>query len=263
MKKFLMFAIVFLLLCPAAFSAGITQHDIRILVHNDGSAYVEEEYVLKLEQSERDALNATIHSEFSLKDFENFGVKKSIKLKTTGDNVVPSMTKSDIAFITLQYTVPEIAEHIGDRGKKEILAITEEAFIFYDGKTISLPYDPPTDLKILLPMSLQASGEVTPPPYSVTIVETNGDKYREYEWNHKRPFQADKFRVTFERDVTLTSRLSIDVLVQELEDTFIANPVYLAAAIIIVVILIWYRKDIVRLLSEAFAGESVPEEDED
>jgi len=110
------------------FSVRITEHDITIVVHEDESAYVEEEYVIRLDQSEIVALNQTIRSEFSLKDFEKFDITKTIVLETTNENVIPSLTQSSIAFITLQYNVPKITELIESRGRKEILAITEKSF---------------------------------------------------------------------------------------------------------------------------------------
>jgi len=115
-------------------------------------------------------------------------------------------------------------------------------------------------LKILIPSKFPIADEVTPPPYSITIVEIDGKKYKEYEWNHKRPFQAEKFRVAFEKEVTLKSRLTLEVLLQDIQETFAKNPFYLIATIIVIVIILWYRKDIIKLVGEAFAGEAVPEE---
>lgn len=253
-------AVALLLLCSFGLSARIITHEIKITVHEDSSAYVEEEYVLRLDENEKTTLEQMINKELSIDDLRKFGVDKTIVLKTEGENIIPSLTQSSIAFITLQYRVPKITELIESRGRKETLAITEKAFSLYDGNKISLPYDPPTDLKILIPLKLLVSGEVTPPPYSITIVEINGEKYKEYEWNHKRPFQAEKFRVAFEKEVTLKSRLSIEVLLQDIQETFAKNPFYLIATLIVIVIIIWYRKGIVKLVGEAFAGEAVPEE---
>lgn len=260
MKKFFLLILGLLLIFSTGLSVRINEHEIKIVVHEDGSAYVEEEYVIRLNTSEMIELNNTIHSQFSPKDFEKFGITKTIVLKTTNENVIPSLTKSNIAFITLQYTVPKITTVVENKGRKEVLAITEEAFSLYDNNKMVLPYDPPTDLRILVPLKLATSSEITPPPYSITTVEVDDEKYKEYEWNHKRPFQAEKFRVSFEKEVTLGSRLSINVLLQEIGETFSANPVYLIASVIIIIVIIWYRKGIVKLVSEAFVGEAVPEE---
>ncbi|MCD6522683.1 MAG: hypothetical protein J7K68_02955 [Candidatus Diapherotrites archaeon] len=250
------------LVLSSAFASQITKHDIRITMKEDGSAYIEEEYLLRLTSDERGVFKTIMNKESpSIDDWSVFGIKKSIISQTKEENVIPEMTQSDVAVVTLQYTTNKIVKEVEKRGKERLVGITESLFTFYDGKKISLPYDPPTTLVILVPNTLRVSGEITPPPFSTTQqIGSDGKLYTVYEWNYRRPFSSDKFRLLYSEELTIQSQLSPELLLKEFEEKY-GNPVYIFAAVIILGILVWYRKQIIGIVTEAFSGEPVFEEE--
>ena len=251
-----------LLLLSVAMAAQVINHEIRINLQDDGSAYVEQEYLLRLAPADKPAFESLIANGAKFGDLAPYGIGKVITYPSTDENVVIELTKSDFGVVVLQYTVGEIVEPVEKVGKQELTGITEKAFTFYDGKTISLPYDPPTTLKIGIPLTLKLAREVTPPAYSVTTgFDANGKKITYYVWNYKKPFTSGKFRVLYEKEVSLQSQLSLRSLTTEFKDKY-GNPAYLIAGAILLGIVIWYRKELSMLITESFGGEPTMEEDE-
>ena len=252
--------LLLLVLISTCLAAQVIDHDIRIALHEDGSAYVEQEYLLRLDDAEKNAFEGLIASGASFPDLAAYGISKVITYDSDDENVVMELTQSDFGVVVLQYKVPEIVEVVEKVGKQELTGITENAFMFYDGGTISLPYDPPTTLTIAMPSTLRLAREVTPPAYSsMDGLDGTGQKVTYYEWNYKKPFTASVFRVLYEKEIPLQSQLSLRQITEEIREKY-GNPVYLIAGMILAVIVVWYRKELGLLLSESFSGEPTFEE---
>ncbi|MCK4328120.1 MAG: hypothetical protein KAW41_06695 [Candidatus Diapherotrites archaeon] len=250
-----------LLIISTCLAAQVIDHEIRIGLHEDGSAYVEQEYFLRLDSGEGKEFEALVKDGASFPDLGAYGISKVITYETTDENVVMELTQSDFGVVVLQYTVPEVVEAVEKVGKQELTGITENAFTFFDGSTISLPYDPPTTLKIGMPITLRLAREVTPPAYSTAPgLDASGQKVTYYEWNYKKPFTSGKFRVLYEKEIPLQSQLSLRSITSEIREKY-GNPVYMIAGLILLAMVVWYRKEIGILLSESFMGEPVLEEE--
>ena len=253
---------VLMLLLGTVMAAQVINHEIRINLQDDGSAYVEQEYLLRLAPADKPAFETLIANGAKFSDLAPYGIGKVITYPSTDENVVIELTKSDFGVVVLQYTVGKIVEPVEKVGKQELTGITEKAFTFYDGKTISLPYDPPTTLKIGIPVVLRLAREVTPPAYSVTTgFDANGKKITYYVWNYKKPFTSAKFRVLYKKEVSLQSQLSFRSLTNEFRNKY-GNPAYLIAGTILLGILVWYRKELLMLITESFGGEPTMEKED-
>lgn len=243
------------LLLSAVSAASITSHSITLTLNTEGGAYVQEEYLLRLNNEDLSLVEA------GTVDWPSFGVAKTVTKPSSDANIIPEVTQSDLVIVTLQYSVPEIIDSVERKGKQEVVGVTEKAFSFYDGSVISLPYDPPTELVIRVPSELSIASPVTPPAYSTSVeIDSDGEKYSVFSWNYRHPFSTEKFRVGYETEVSIQSQLSFRAFVEDVRERF-GNPVYWLVAVIIVVIAVMYRKEIALLASEAFAGEPVLEED--
>ena len=253
--------LLLLLLLSASLAAQVIDHEIRIGLHEDGSAYVEQEYLLRVGGDEEKSFESLIRDGASFPDLGQYGISKVITYPSADENVVMELTQSDFAVVVLQYTVPEIVEGVEKIGKQELTGITQNAFSFYNGQTIALPYDPPTTLVISMPNTLRLAREVTPPAYSTSNgLDSSGQKVTYYEWNYKKPFTSSKFEVLYEKEIPLQSQLSLRGITSEIREKY-GNPVYLIAGVILLAIGVWYRKEIALLLSESFTGEPVLEEE--
>jgi len=250
-----------LVLLSTCLAAQVISHEIRISLHDDGSAYVEQEYLVRLVGTDKAAFTQLLKTKPGFSDLAPYSIAKVIAYPSQDENVVVEMTGSDFGVVTLQYSIPKIVESVEQVGKQQLAGITAQAFTFYDGTTITLPYDPPTTLKIAMPNTLRLAREVTPPAYSVTEgFDSTGQKVTNYEWNYRKPFTTNKFQVLYEKEVPLQSQLSLSAITQEIRDKY-GNPVYLLAALILIVIGIWYRSEISMLLTESFGGEITMEEE--
>ncbi|MFC2174729.1 hypothetical protein ACFLQ2_02555 [archaeon] len=252
--------LVLLVLISTCLATQVIGHDISIGLHEDGSAYVEEEYLVRLASHEKTSFEALIARGASFEELTPYGISKVITYEAGDRNVVMELTQSDFGVVILQYTVPEIVEPVEKIGKQELTGITENAFIFFDGNTISLPYDPPTTLTIAMPITLRLAREVTPPAYSTTEgIDATGQKVTYYEWNYRKPFTSSKFEVLYEQEITLQSQLSLSKITEEMREKY-GDPVYMIAGLVVLVMVIWYRKELGLLLSESFTGEPTLEE---
>ena len=251
-----------LLLLSVAMAAQVINHDIKISLREDGSAYVEQEYLLRLVSGDKPEFENFIKTDANFRELAPYGIAKAVSYPSSEENIVVELTQSDFGVVILQYIIPEIVEPVEKIGKRELTGITENAFTFYDGVTISLPYDPPTTLLIGIPTTMRLATEVTPPAYSVTTgFDANGHKVTYYEWSYRKPFTSSKFRVLYEKEIPLQSQLSFKSMTEEFRGE-IGNPIYILAGLIMLAIIILYRKEIWHLLTESFAGEPLIEEEE-
>lgn len=259
MKKIL----VLLLLLSTVMAAQVINHEIRINLREDGSAYVEQEHLLRLTGEDRKAFEDLLENGATFDQLAPYQIFKAITHQSMDENVIIEVTQSDFGVVIFQYTVQEMVEPVEKIGKQELTGITQNAFTFFDGTTMSLPYDPPTTLRIGIPITLRLAREVTPPAYSVTTgFDSFGEKVTYYEWSYRKPFTSSKFQVLYEQEIPLQSQLSLRSITNEFREKY-GNPVYMIAALIIVVIAFLYRKQISMLLSESFSGEPVLEEEEE
>jgi hypothetical protein len=264
-KKLVCVGILFCLIV-SALAASVAEHNIRIVLKEEDKAQVVEEYWLMLPtEQDKNAFNQAMGKEgFTLEDWAGFQVKKTIVLETEKENIIPEKTSSNIGLVKVEYDVPEITETLESiTGRKETYGITENAFSFYDPgtQTISFPQSPETELTILILEEVGEIKELTPEPYTRGIEVIDGKQYNRYTWDYKHPFTASKFRVVFEREVAIQSRLSLENILEEIREKYV-HPIYIPVIIILMAMMYWYRKELGMLLGEAFTGEAVIHEEE-
>jgi len=247
-----------LLLAALAAAVTVTSHDIEITLKADGSGYVVEDFLVRLANGDKDSFEAALAAGKP----ETASLKPVITKEHGEINIIPHITESDIAAVTFQYNVPQIVDSVGKRGKQELVGITERAFSFYDGKTMQLPYEPPTTLSISVPQDIQlAENPVPPTDAPIKELGVDGKQYLKYTWTYLKPFNTNQFRVLYEQELSIQSQLSFGSLLDNFRNSY-GNPMYLVAAAILVLILLWYRKEVAIVVKGAFAGEPVIEGEE-
>lgn len=243
------------LLLSAGLAAEVLSHDISITLRDDGSGYVEQRYLLRLTDQDKRAFEGFVKEGAGFEQLKLYGLTKAIAYESQDENVAIELTQSDFGSVILQYIVLDMVETVESIGRQELTGVTEKAFTFYDGSTIALPYDPPTVLRISVPSTLKIAREVTPPAYATTSAyDASGDRVTTYEWSYKAPFTSSKFQVLYEKEVALQSQLSLGTIMTEMRDKF-GDPLYFVAGIVLLGIIVVYRKEIGALLGESFTGE--------
>ncbi len=254
MKK----AILLLLIMASAMALTITSHDIDITMRADGSGYVVEDFQVRLGEGERAEFELALEAGTP----GDIGLVPTIVKEHSDINIIPQTTESDIAVVTFQYNVPEIVDTTETKGKQALVGLTEKAFSFYDGHTMQLPYDPQTTLSVMVPQDILLAGDPLPPTGAPTKeLGVDGKQYLKYTWSYRKPFNTAEFRVIYEKEVSIQSQLSPSVILNEFREKY-GNPIYIAVAVILLIVVLWYRKEVYIVVQEAFAGEPVIEDDE-
>ncbi len=259
MKKVFL-ALVLMLFVFGAFGVEVVKHDIVVTMSEDGSGNIEEEYWIRTSSEQGKALlNTTVESN-EMDDWKEIGIQKTLKVPVEEMRIIPEVSESDIAIVVLQYRTNELVRQVETKGKKAVLALTEKEFRFYNGEKIKLPFSPPTELTVKMPSVLTLAEDVTPPPFKKRSEIIDGKKHDVFVWSYRQPFNAEHFRVSFTREVTIQSQISTEVLVKRTTEWF-GTPINLLAVLIILGIAFWYRKQIFSLVSGAFAGEPTAHEE--
>jgi hypothetical protein len=248
------------MILPSALAMKITSHEIMIIMHVDKSGYVQERYTVRFDgEDERVEVSDLLKNGATIADLARYGVKQNILVEISKSTIVPEITQASTGIITLQYNTNVLVQSAEWRGKQEIIGITEKLFSFYDGSRIALPYDPPTDLTIKVPTSIKLAEEITPPPETrKQELADDGTELNVYGWSYRHPFDTNKFRVVYEEERTIQSTLSLETILKQFSERF-GNPFYVIAGVIILILAIWYRNQIISVVTESFAGEHMEE----
>ncbi len=248
--------IVLLLLLSTASALQVYGHDIQIRILENDSAYVEEIFRLKFETPEEKTGLKEIFAQPTIDTslLSQYGLNRAIVEDISNEDGQPPLGESDFADLKISYTAEMLSVLVEEKGKKQIREIPGNKFSFWDGTKFTFPYEIPTDLKILIPAKYSINS-LQPEPYYSRTEEFEGVKYQEIDWNYKKPFSSNTFHVRYEKEVTISSMFSIETIIREFQTKYLTNPVYLIVAIIILIMIIWYRKELGMMVTESFAGE--------
>jgi len=248
--------IVLLLLLSTASALQVYGHDIQIRILENDSAYVEEIFRLKFETPEEKTDLKEIFAQQTIDTalLSQYGLNRAIVEEVSNENGQLPLGESDFADLRISYTTETLTELVEEKGKKQIREIPGNKFSFWDGTKFTFPYEIPTDLKILVPAKYPIKALQPEPHYSRTE-EFEGEKYQEIDWNDKQPISSNTFYVRYEKEFTISSMFSIETIIREFQTKYLTNPVYIIVAVIIVIMIIWYRKELGMMITESFAGE--------
>lgn len=251
-----------LILSSASAMIEVYDHSIHVFVNEDDSAYVEEVFRLRFDNAEeKQSLNEFFNEiPFSTSRLSEYGIYRVYTGEVTDEKGSKTVTDSDFGDISISYTISQLPEIVEETGKKQLMGVKGEKFSFWDGNMFILPYEPPTSLKIYIPAKYKIA-EMSPEPYYETVVEKEAVKFHELEWNYKKTFSVNDFHLYYEKEYTISSMFSLEILIREIQVKYLVNPVYIIAGIIVLAMLVWYRKELGLIISESFAGEPDHEEE--
>ncbi len=258
MKYVAIIPLVLLAFLSLALGVEYLDHEMEITISPDWSAQITEVYQVKLNQTEMEKFNTTLSSNPSIQDLIGLGSGPSFKEPVSDYHLSYVVSQSGFAQINLQYSAA-ILETISYMGNKEIIGIVGDTMVFQQGSKFVLPFRPTTQITIRFPESLKLYEEPEPLPTEKRVLaELPGYKQKFYEYTWKGPFSSDRFKLLFEKEKTIQSQLSLGSIWDELRYRF-GNPLYLIAVVILLILVVIYRKQLAELVKEAFGEEPTEE----
>jgi hypothetical protein len=245
-----------LLMLPLASALEIQSHYVEITADKEGAGSVREEYNIVFDdvETEGKAFNET--STDSVGEWAQFGIYKSILVDSGRIDIIPTLTKSSFARVTLTYSSPQLARPLNATGVAqpvELIGLTEREFRFFNGEKFALPFKPSTTITANLPKDVNVRRELMISPDSEYTKSGEGVEYRVFTW--KNPFESREFRLIYEKETSISNVFSAENIVKEVEER-LGNPIYFVGALILIILVFLYRKELSLLVTEAFVTET-------
>lgn len=252
MKRLLvMFLITFsiiLFLAPAINARSLESHFITVDLDVDGNANVQESYTIGLEAATNDF---TAFNNISAEAKNNVSVwqifMKDINISLLGsvsDLLITSSKQRNFGQVNLEYRIEGFAKLLEEKGRFTVWGITGDSFTFYDVKNDIFSIPSKTTLWIRFSKDYEII-ETKPLPSLGPYIENNVV----YRLGWIGPLISE-FSVKYRAEKGISE--SFDIM--RLFDFFVENPIYGVAALIIIALVIIYRKQIIGIISEGFAG---------
>jgi len=249
------FALSVLLLMASGFSIELAGHKVIVTVNNDGSADVIETYTLQLAYEEYLEFERIATSTST--DLQSWQTFFSDIDNTILGNVTSLTTSASTAGagnfgngVILDYSVSNFASREDKIGRDIIYEIDGPSFSFYN-LTINkfiLPWK--TELQIKFAPAIKKTNilEVTPEPVQSAMVDGQYTLF----WYGMRIDNTFNVKYKMEENV---GEFDIGTMLNSAYLFFSENPTYALAVLVILVLVIVYRKPIIELISESFGGE--------
>ncbi|RLG21636.1 hypothetical protein DRN74_01905 [Candidatus Micrarchaeota archaeon] len=264
MKRVIALFLLFMVLLGPAYAKELIGHNVEIILEENGDAIVTEEYKVDIQNtSEFEQLhNLSIIAKNDLNLWKSFLNDIDFYVKGNIEDVSVS-TETDPQFgtdIVIQYKVKNLAKISEERPRAVIRVLRGEDFLYYHNETkrFVIPRKNTLEIKISPSKRLEIIG-VNPRPDSEIVegakvvkgVLTGGRLV--YIWN--KPLLADTFEFKFSVEKTISETFDLQRLATGLVAFLIEKPIYSITLLILLVLVIIYRKQIASLVIESFAGE--------
>lgn len=248
MKKLLVLFCLLLLIPSGLGLKELLKHEIIVNLDAIGGTKVTERFVLSLDK------NAYIVFE-DLSKSPQAGVETwntfldEIDICVLGERSPVTISTSRIGQgqfgneVKFEYTISDFATFLGGRGRYVRYSIDGNKFKFYDNVSGIFSIPAKTDLWIKLDPNLAGSKitNAVPEPYQ------KEDKTARWVG----PSTTGTFLINYETEKGIGESFDINRIINLLIET----PVYTITILIIIALIIIYRKQIIGLVSESFAGE--------
>lgn len=247
-----------LLLAGAVFAAQLEDHSIKLSIDEDGSASVMEEFTLSL-QTVGDSQMFDNLSAIGATNVSMWGeLSNEIKMNVLGERLgIAIATKKPLlgfGKVTIEYTIESFALPTGEVGRFMTMHVGADQFSFYDAEAGVFSLPAKADLTVELNDPRHARDEkiedyIDVKPKSIfTGPFLYGDKI---SYSCKGPAVSYEFSIDFKVEKGIGEELSLQSLFQFLT----MHPIYSIALIILVALVLIFRKHVAGAISESFMGE--------
>lgn len=249
MKRLLIMFLFMLFLVSTISARSLESHFITVDLDASGNAVVLESYTMGLEIASNDF---TAFDNISAEAKDNIGIwqtfMKDIDISLVGEAselLITSSKQRNFGQVNLEYKVNNFAKLLEERGRFTVWGITEDLFTFYDAESGIFTIPSKTTLWVRFDKDYEIV-ETKPTPSLGPYIEDEVV----YRLGWTGPLPTTEFSVKYKAEKGISE--SFDVM--RIFGFFVENPVYGVAVLIIIVLLIIYRKQIIGVVSEGFAG---------
>ncbi len=251
----------FVLVSSLGFSVEYIAHDITLLIPAMGTPTVSEVYQIGLNSTEKKVFSRDFSSNITLSKLISWGTGPSFKVDITKYHVSYVLGEGGFAQVNLQYTAKNLLHKLKDLGNSEVIAVEGKDMVFYHNGSFVLPMKPVTQLMIQFPKSYRIEGMPQPRPDEERVLASIPGYLGEfYEYTWRGPLSSSGFEIKFIRPKLIQNQFTWAGMWEDLKYRF-GNPLYLAAIIIIIILIYIYRRQIIDLLKEVFAEEPILDEE--
>jgi hypothetical protein len=245
-------------------ASSLDRQDVTVSLDKDGNAKVAEEYIVRLDTSEyADFDNASRTGLSDLWRWERFIERNTVVVLGERDSLAVIGKRDQLGFghVTVTYSIPNFAKQLKEEGRIVTRGLTGEQFALYNavGKLLIIPAK--TTLQIQLDDIRKDPREdpgkyveVSPPGIDINTGRPVMISNR-ITCTWRGPFAAGNFSLEFQIEKGLAESWGFEKMLAYLGDAFMKNPIYTVAVLIVVVLVAIYRREILGLIAESFAGE--------
>lgn len=245
-----LFAIFLILVLASVVQArSLESHSITINVDDNGNAKIIEVYTIFLDAATNDFTafdQVSSEAKNNLTAWQTFMRDIDTSMVGFKDVVISSSKQRSFAAVNLEYTSDNFARVAGVRGRFTEFEIPENRFKFYDLTNDILSIPSKTTLWITFSKDYQIL-ETKPTPSLGPYVENNAV----YRIGWLGPLPTSDFLVRYQQEKTLSESFDLT----RIASFFTDNPIYGIALLIIIGLVVIYRRQIIGLISESFTGE--------
>ncbi len=244
--KILLTLIMLGIIIQAGFGKKLYSQDISIEVLEDGSAIVNEKYLIDLNQTEAQEFNnISKQNPSNLTAWQNFYSIIKPSVINPKDLMITATKIGGGQFgyeILLTYKVEKFAELKQEKGRYEYWVIKGDKTIFYDNnsKIFSLPIDSDLTIKIK-GIKEEDLTNIIPNPWfkSGNIIRWTGGT------------SAKELKIEYVREKKISESFDLTASIKEL----LTDPLNLTVIIIIIGLLAVYRRQVKKIILESLSGE--------
>jgi len=241
----------------------LEDHSITINIDKNGNALVLEKYLISLansqEATEFDKTSQT--SQTSIAEWQKFYNQIDSSVIGEKQDLLITGRRDSLGFgtVALEYEIKELAKKTGEEGRYSTFSINATQFDFYKPE-IDL-FILPSKTKIVFEISALSSSQLNEPekhvetrPRSIFLGPLINLQENKVTLIGSGPTSTPEFLVSYKVEKSV-GEVNPGKLLTSLAQFLAANPIYALLLILVLVTMVVYRRPLLTIIAESFAGE--------
>ena len=255
--------LVLSILASSGLAKSLEDHSITINIDKNGNALVLEKYLISLansqEATEFDKTSQT--SQTSIAEWQKFYNQIDSSVIGEKQDLLITGRRDSLGFgtVALEYEIKELAKKTGEEGRYSTFSINATQFDFYKPE-IDL-FILPSKTKIVFEISALSSSQLNEPekhvetrPRSIFLGPLINLQENKVTLIGSGPTSTPEFLVSYKVEKSV-GEVNPGKLLTSLAQFLAANPIYALLLILVLVTMVVYRRPLLTIIAESFAGE--------